>query len=91
MFVFHDSPADVDPLKLRKEVKRSGAYCPPPLRRPGGFGKNPEHVDPLHIIGGSTNPEHADPLLSIYLTGFWFISGKETTNMIIQWQENQNP
>jgi hypothetical protein len=21
MFVFHDSPADVDPLKLRKEVK----------------------------------------------------------------------
>jgi len=29
MFVFHDSPADVDPLKLRKEVKKSGAYCPP--------------------------------------------------------------
>ena len=26
MFVFHDSPADIDPLKLRKAVKRSGAY-----------------------------------------------------------------
>jgi hypothetical protein len=37
MIVFHDSPADVDPQKLRKEVKRSGAYCPP-FELPGGVG-----------------------------------------------------
>ena len=60
MFVFHDSPADVDPLKLRKEVKKSGAYWPP-FELLGGLGKNPEHVDPLHFALLGTNPEHVDP------------------------------
>jgi len=46
MFVFHDSPADVDPLKLRKEVKKSGACWPPPLCQ---WSTNPEHADPLFV------------------------------------------
>lgn len=62
MFVFHDSPADVDPPKIEKRGKKIRSILTPPFELAGGLGKNPEHADPLRFASGSRNPQHADPL-----------------------------
>lgn len=70
MIVFHDIPADTDPQKLKKEVKKSGAYCPPPFELPGGLGTNPEHVDPLHFVGGGKIRSMLTPFFQLITQDF---------------------